>query len=622
MATPSASASVGGAIRDTEEYAAAFDLEVWKAQQQLLYQAQLRQAKENLERRLHRQMRELEQKKLTELEALRQELETMGRRLQLAEETLEKRSAQLDARENVFNAKRVKVAEQHEAYVAKAEERERRTREEAQLTQSNLQARLQEKDQLIARLQERLSAAQNEYELLRRRAARYLTEQTDTDGQRLREHECALALAHAQMAEVQRMLRDRTADAERLAEEKAHLQSQLRETAGQLSAMTRKYCRLQEESQSREWARLRKEQDALDAAKRAQAVYTVRGHVDPDAMCTLRSATTPTSLSTPACNAYGLSGVGTVGVARGKGGDEFYGMLSALKQEVTAGLALVAKNSSSSLTQPLPFKIVEKLPNGVAAANSSTVSARQLSQRKNGGSSHMTATNTVSVAAVDAAVNLEQQSVGDTDALDSTRCAESEVAKDETSSVSAAFSAIHAAQPSSISPPPPRANTRHTRGAEDGDVVVDMGDTSIESYYPHVQLQSWTNSLMMDGEDAHAVAPLPPARAGTLPPLAPELRGLYTDEDRAEDAVKGAAHASRSHVTPTPEDFVLAREAPMAGASSKSQAARRDMANFVQQLKMNREKLLETGVYSEQDHVVQEMGEKIQMYEEYLAQHR
>lgn len=560
----------------------------------------------------------------------------MGRRLQLTAETLDKRGTQLDAREAAFAAKRVKVAEQHETYVARTEERERRTREEAQLTQSNLQARLQEKDQAISQLQERLSAAQQEYELLRRRTARYLTEQTDTDGQRLRDQECALALVRAQLTEAHRQLRDKTADAERLAEEKLQLQGQLREMTRQLSVVTRKYHKLSEESHTREWEHLRKEQEALEAAKRAQALYANRGERCSVSFRAPPHPTAPSPQGLLDANTPQILMARTVECVGGR--DEFYDMLSALKQEVSAGLTTAARgsnhnhhhhrrssySSNNTHTRSLPFKIVERPPD--------VPRVHSWSGGEGGVPPRTAAGDTMQRQAAPAA---EQ------DTQESTQCAESEIAKEETSSLSAALSAIHdtpphaLAKPSSSSSPLPlsSAGVLPQRGeASGGDVVVDMGDTSLESYYPRVELQSWTNSLMADGDDTHAVAPLPPpARAGTLPPLAPELRGLNPDsgDDRergvqratSKSAMDSFLNAAPSLVSPTPEDFVLAREAPLTDAASKTEAARRDMNYFVQQLKMNREKLLETGVYSEQDHVVQEMGEKIRMYEEYLAQH-
>lgn len=612
MAAPSSSAAIGGAIRDTDEYAAAFDLELWKAQQQLRYQAQLRQAKENLERRLRTQMREAEQRRLAELEALRQELETMGQRLQLEEETLVKRSAQLDARESTFNAKRVKVTEEHEAYVVGAEERERRTREEAQLTQSILNARLQEKDEAIAQLQARLSAAQQEYELLHRRTARHLTEQADTDGQRVREQECALALAHAQLAEAQRQLRDKAAEAERLAEDKAQLQHQLQAVARQLSAVTRKYHRATEENQTREWERLRREQDALEAAKQAQTLRTNRKPIAPASSFCF-------SLSPRDAAPYGPSAFGAGTVQRGKGNDGFYDMLTALKQEVAAGLADVARDSDrdnrcGALEHALPFKIVERPP--------SVAATRLPNQQLERGQQSIPVSNSNPL------VSAPETAAGEKAAVESTQFAESEIAKEEMSSVSAALSAIpnvQASPPQTSSSASPNAAFRPPHHTNGGDVVVDMGDTSMESCYPHAELPpSWSDSLRREGEDTHPVAPLPPARVGTLPPLAPELRGSYADDDNNTVAGGGAAGgtpASRLHVSPTPEEFVLAREAPLADATSNSEVARREMRGFVEQLKMNREKLLETGVYSAQDCVVREMGEKIHMYEEYLAQH-
>ncbi|CBZ35621.1 hypothetical protein, conserved [Leishmania donovani] len=577
MASSSPQVKMDSAIRATDEYAAAFDLEVWKAQQQLRYQAQLRQAKERLERRLHKEARESEKKKMAELERLRQELETMGHRLQVASETLEKRTAQLDAREAAFNVKRVKVAEQHEAYVARAEEQARRTREEAQLAQSSLQARLQEKDRIILQLQERVSSAQQEYDLLRRRATRYLSEQNDTDGQRLREQECALSLSQTQLAEAQRQLREKSADVARLAESQASLEQQLHELKRQLSIVMRKYHRLREECQAREWERLRKEQGALSPTKRRQSLHAHRLQQPQQPLSApfLPSGFIKGDASTTAGNIAS-------GVAER---DDFHAMLTELKQEVAAGLAAVNRTSRPG---PHPFTIVER-PAGTLHSTVHDTSCH----------SHASPQARTCATSITAGESAGDPTTGVPSRQDTTL---------ETSSVSAVSCNLQRKSP-------PHAQRRPQVGDSGAEtsVVVDMGDTSIDSAYPLIDLPPWTTSMIADEEDG--VASLPSVRASTLPPLAPAQRGL-------EEALPDTAYPP--HISPTPEEFVLARDAPLDDTSSaaKSAAARRDMETFVQQLKMNREKLLETGVYSEDDQVVKEMGEKIRMYEQYLAQQR
>ncbi|KAG5499948.1 hypothetical protein GH5_04088 [Leishmania sp. Ghana 2012 LV757] len=576
MASSSPQVRIDSAIRATDEYAAAFDLEVWKAQQQVRYQAQLRQAKERLERRLHKEARELEKKKMAELERLRQELEAMGHRLQVAGETLEKRTAQLDAREAAFNAKRVKVAEQHEAYVTRAEEQARRTREDAQLVQSSLQARLQEKDRIILQLQERVSSAQQEYDLLRRRAARYLSEQTDTDGQRLREQECALSLAQTQLAETQRQLREKSADATRLAESKALLEQQLCELKRQLESVTRKYYRLREECQTREWERLRKEQESLSIAKGRQALQAHR----------LQQQQLSTAPFVPSSFINGVACTAVRSAASDTAErDEFYAMLTGLKQEVAAGLAVINRTSRPG---SLPFTVVER-PSGTLQPTAYDTSRH----------SHASPQECMRTTSITAEARAGDHTTGFPSRQDTTL---------EGSSVSG-VSRISQTK----SPPHVQQGLRAGESGAQENVVVDMGDTSVDSAYPSVELQSWTASML--GDEEGGVAPLPSVRAGTLPPLAPGQRGL-------EEASAGAVSPPR--ISPTPEEFVLARDAPLNNTSSaaKSAEARRDMQSFVHQLKMNREKLLETGVYSEDDQVVKEMGEKIRMYEQYLGQQR
>ncbi|KAG5500532.1 hypothetical protein JKF63_03626 [Porcisia hertigi] len=574
MASSTPQVNMDSAIRATDEYAAAFDLEVWKAQQQLRYQAQLRQAKEQLVRRLQRESRETEKKKLAELEQLRQELEAMGRRLQVAGEMLEKRTAQLDAREAALNVKRVKLAEQHEAYVARAEEQARRTREEAQLSQSSLQARLQEKDRIISQLQERVSSVQQEYDLLRRRAARYLAEHTDTDGKRLREQECAISLAHTQLEQTQRQLREKNEDLARLAESKASLERQLQGVERQLSIVTRKYHRLHEESQAREWERLRKEQASLKIANQR---HVLEAHRLRHQQLLAGSCLSSGFLKGAACSTA-VSATGDIAEQ-----DDFYKMLTGLKQEVAAGLAAINQKSRPGC---LPFTIVEKPAAAPPSALKDTgCHSPVLAQART--------SPTCAVGACAGDSTIGAHSIQDT--------------TQETSSVSRIS---HISQKNS--PPHSQQMLQMSDSQTEANVVVDMGDTSIDSAYPPVDLQSWATSIVYSERDG--ASSLPFVRAATLPPLARAQRGL--EEERPDSSFP-------TQVSPTPEEFALARGAQLdeTFSAAKSAESRRDMQTFVHQLKMNREKLLETGVYSEDDQVVREMGEKICMYEQYLAQH-
>lgn len=70
-------------------------------------------------------------------------------------------------------------------------------------------------------------------------------------------------------------------------------------------------------------------------------------------------------------------------------------------------------------------------------------------------------------------------------------------------------------------------------------------------------------------------------------------------------------------ISPVPEEFIQASRV----SSVQSSTVATEMREFVQQLKMNRQRLLETQVYTEEHPILQEMSAKLKLYEEYLQQH-
>lgn len=70
-------------------------------------------------------------------------------------------------------------------------------------------------------------------------------------------------------------------------------------------------------------------------------------------------------------------------------------------------------------------------------------------------------------------------------------------------------------------------------------------------------------------------------------------------------------------VSPTPVEFLEASN--VSGVDSSTVVE--EMQQFIQQLKRNRERLLETRVYSEEHPVLREMSAKLKLYEEYVREH-
>lgn len=576
-------APIADEARTTEEYAAAFDLEVWKAQQQMHFRAQLRQAKEKLESRVRKEMRDAEQRRMADLDNMRQEMEKMARRLQAGGELLEKRTMQLEAREAAFEARRVKVAEHHEAHLFRVEERARQSLEESLVAQDALKALILEKDSIIAQLQAKVQTVETEYDMLQRKAVRVLSEHTQTDGSRLREMECTLSLVQTQLADTQRQLRETNADARRCSEEKLQLEHDLQGCRQELRAVAQKYHKLTELSQTKEWARLRDAQEKLDMESGGCRISSQNA----------RGAGAGRSLGAMAPSPF---------IGRE---DPFFNFLTTLKEEITAGIATISPSNS------LPFTVVEQLPSSPSLPGDTASRDSNLKARRAGTSQRRRIPSTTEgrkCSSGSASLPLKA-AVGN-----SSRKA---APVDEShTDIDVSVSAV-----STIERSPTNRSTKCP--SSDSEVVVDISDSLLDSSYVPVDTNMWTPMMSaMEAEERDNIARSPALQDDALPPFAPG-KSDPTEVPRrvSKTPVSGRELIVPSALSPTPEEFIMAHTAPVAHIEvAPGQSARDEMRIFVNHLRMNRQKLLETGVYSGNDDVVKEMDEKIKMYEDYLDQ--
>eukprot|EP00796_Vickermania_ingenoplastis_P004720 gene4720-3411_t len=160
-------------LRTSREYAAAFDLEIWKAQQHALFQSQLAKAKKKLEVRIRESVRREEQEVVGQLEKTRRDLEAAGAQLKEAQREQARRSEQLDAREAAMEQRRLKVAAQHESEISRLEDQLRREREAHRVALEALEAKDREKAFQLQVAQDRLRCSEDAFERLRRRVVRY-----------------------------------------------------------------------------------------------------------------------------------------------------------------------------------------------------------------------------------------------------------------------------------------------------------------------------------------------------------------------------------------------------------------------------------------------------------------
>ncbi|RNF20652.1 uncharacterized protein Tco025E_03669 [Trypanosoma conorhini] len=530
--------SVAAAFRGTEEYAAAFDLEVWKAQQQARLRSELGEEKTRLRREVAAEVRKKEEERLGELDAFRRELEQVAQRLQLREETLQRRISQFEAREAVFEARRVKVAEQHEQHLLAVESRTRRQLEEAVVREGLLQAQAREREGTVARLEERLRAAENEHDTLQRYLARTVAD--DKEKARVARLEEESAAANAAVAALQLKLKEREAELAAARKERDQFEAAAKQCRDQLGQLSRRYSELQQQWQQRERALLDAEHRRLDEAKRRQQLLALEagGGAGGDVH---------------RCDLLGFQVA--EGATRGSAGaDPTAAFLKELQAEVAQGLRELRGKEKK--------KGSRAKAGGVAPAGPRLVYA-EVSQPHHGGAHSSHVSGSARAAAGGDAVNTTLSSL-------TQRGSEG--------------------QPESGEPPHgPLQDRPEAEGGEEEDGV------DVSSSYCYADVESW----IAEREERRGV----PREAvgddltrGPLPPLPP------------------AAAAP-----PLPEDFLQASRAALPPASRES--AREEMMAFVKKLRTNKQRLLESGVYTEDDTLLKEMTDKIALYEDFLLRH-
>ncbi|CAD2218813.1 hypothetical protein ADEAN_000630600 [Angomonas deanei] len=263
------SQSISALLGGSAGYGTAFDLEVWKSQQQARFRSQLTQAKEKLEKAIREEYAKKNSRDLAEMEKAKRELEETARQLQSAADVLKQRSIQFEQREEAFEARRVKVAEQHERHLVKVEERAQRMVDENQLLVADLKAQLREKDTMLLQKDEKLRVAESDYEMLRRKAAKLISEsERGADGQKLRDIQCKLAAAEETNLELQKQLRMHLDDVERLQRKNTHLEKEMLNYRTQSEEWGRKYTALLEEWRAKESEYLEREREVVEEKRR------------------------------------------------------------------------------------------------------------------------------------------------------------------------------------------------------------------------------------------------------------------------------------------------------------------------------------------------------------------
>ncbi|CCD17724.1 unnamed protein product, partial [Trypanosoma congolense IL3000] len=258
------------AFRGTEEYAAAFDIEVWKAQQRARLRNEISEEKARLQRAVAEEVRKKEAQRISELDSLQQELQQLARRLQLREEALQKRISQFEVREAIFEDRRVKVAEQHEQHLLSLETRTRRQREEASAQVDVLRSQLVERDRAIALLEERLAASEAEYDKLQRCMSRIAADEEDKS--RVSALEEQLSAANSAMDKLQLSLKERDTELAFVSRERDELKRSCELYKDQLHEIAKRYSQLQQQCYRQERRELQKERSHIEDIRKQQVI--------------------------------------------------------------------------------------------------------------------------------------------------------------------------------------------------------------------------------------------------------------------------------------------------------------------------------------------------------------
>lgn len=187
-------------VRGTPEYAAAFDLELWKAEEMRRFRESLESLSRKKEAEIVRQLELQDAIRVEELQRYRAELDEMARGLKSATERLQKRTELVEVKEAGLADWRLEVSRKNDDAITDVEARTRRALEELRGKLSAEESKCREKEHMIAHTLTRLAAANREAERLQ--ALLQSVNSRDSEAH------ARLAEAHLQMEHAAQDLRD------------------------------------------------------------------------------------------------------------------------------------------------------------------------------------------------------------------------------------------------------------------------------------------------------------------------------------------------------------------------------------------------------------------------------
>lgn len=254
-------------IRATEEYAAAFDLEVWKADQKQRFGVSLAAELDRRQKSLELQFAQRDVDRLEEVDKLRRELEVMAKRLNTAGKVLAKRISNQESREEAFETRRLQLATEHEQHYRELEGRHRRAMDEQFLKYEAIASQMKERNLVAQQTQQRYVVLQQEYDTLQRLVGRLQSRETSEAATitELRQRSESMA---STIRELQSTIERQSDATTKLASEKEELIAACQLYKDQLRVVSQQYSELTNSVHQQRERQLADEQQRLAAVAR------------------------------------------------------------------------------------------------------------------------------------------------------------------------------------------------------------------------------------------------------------------------------------------------------------------------------------------------------------------
>eukprot|EP01062_Namystynia_karyoxenos_P005868 TRINITY_DN12019_c0_g1_i1.p1 TRINITY_DN12019_c0_g1~~TRINITY_DN12019_c0_g1_i1.p1 ORF type:complete len:507 (+),score=129.27 TRINITY_DN12019_c0_g1_i1:90-1610(+) len=263
---PAASADV----RATPEYAAAWDLELWKQQQRRKFALALDEERAAVVAELERKAGDTQRRRDAEYRARHEQVERLAQRVARSLDVLRKREDRIQQREQELERKRAALARDWEQKVMDCDERIRRATEEGYFAAQASKTRAQELAELNEALQRKNDRVQGEYEKL-------CAEFTKWRQEHLAARPAGAPEGHEELLAKEKDARER-AERERDAAlaKLRRAQAQSRRYRRQLVTLAEEHNRLLQHAYRERVESLNRERDALERAQALHAAAAVR----------------------------------------------------------------------------------------------------------------------------------------------------------------------------------------------------------------------------------------------------------------------------------------------------------------------------------------------------------